>query len=364
MTEQVEALKNLEHSQEKLKQSEERLRQLADSMPQIVWTTGPEGEVDYYNNQWYKFTGFKKGKEDPLGIIHPDDKERVLKIWDDSVKSGKPYHVEYRFENRKRPGEYKWFLTRGLPVKNDKEEIIRWIGTYTDIDQLKELERQKDDFLAIASHELKTPVTSIKAYAQMLENMFMKRGDQEAANMLNKMDKQVNKLTDLIGDLLDVTRIESGKLQLNPSWFDFNKMVSETVHDIQRTAEHHKIITNLTPIEKVYGDKDRLAQVVINFLTNAIKYSPDSDKIIVDTQMQKNNVVLSVQDFGMGISKENIPKVFDQFYRVNENMLFTFPGMGLGLYICSEIMKRHNGKIGVKSIEGNGSTFHFSLSAR
>src|ERR1035437_7101280 len=200
-------------------------------MPQIVWTTGPEGEVDYYNNQWYKFTGFKKGKEDPLGIIHPDDKERVLKIWDDSVKSGKPYHVEYRFENRKRPGEYKWFLTRGLPVKNDKEEIIRWIGTYTDIDQLKELERQKDDFLAIASHELKTPVTSIKAYAQMLENMFMKRGDQEAANMLNKMDKQVNKLTDLIGDLLDVTRIESGKLQLNRSWFDFNKMVSETVHD-------------------------------------------------------------------------------------------------------------------------------------
>jgi PAS domain S-box-containing protein len=316
ITEQVLARKKLEHSQEELRQSEEKLRQLADSMPQIVWTTRPDGTVDYYNKQWYKYTGFKKGKEDWDSVIHPDDRERVLKVWDESVESGQPYQVEYRFKDRKKPNSYRWFLTRGLPIKNHKGEIIRWIGTYTDIHELKQLHRQKDDFLAIASHELKTPVTSIKAYGQMLENMFRKRGDQTSADMLHKMDSLVNKLTDLIGDLLDVTRIESGKLQLTPTWFDFNQMVEETVHDIQRTAEHHTIITNLESVEKVYGDKDRLAQVVVNFLTNAIKYSPDGKKIIVHSRMEKNNVVFSVQDFGMGISKENIPKVFDQFYRV------------------------------------------------
>jgi PAS domain S-box-containing protein len=360
ITEEVIARKRLEQSEAALKHSEERLQQLADSMPQIVWTTGPDGIVDYYNKQWYKYTGFKKGKEDWDSMIHPDDRKRVLNTWDESVQTGRPYQVEYRFKDRK-TDTYKWFLARGLPIRNDKGEITRWIGTYTEIHQLKELQRQKDDFLAIASHELKTPVTTIKAYGQMLEHMFRQRGDQKAAEMLHKMDTQINKLTDLIGDLLDVTRIESGKLQLNKSLFDFNGMVSENVHEIQHTANHHRIITQFEPVGEVFADKDRLGQVVVNFLTNAIKYSPHADSIIVQTEKQKNNVVLSVQDFGMGIAKENIYKVFDQFYRVNENMLFTFPGMGLGLYICAELIKRHGGKIWVKSIEGKGATFFFSV---
>jgi len=360
ITEEVVARKKLEESKAALKHSEDRLQQLADSMPQIVWTTGPDGIVDYYNKQWYKYTGFKKGKDDWDSTIHPEDRERVLNTWNECVKSGEPYQVEYRFKDRRVPNTYRWFLARGLPIKNKNGEIIRWIGTYTDIHQLKELQRQKDDFLAIASHELKTPVTTIKAYGQILENLFRKSGDQKAAEMMSKMDSQVNKLTDLIGDLLDVTRIESGRLQLNKSLFDFNSMVSENVQEIQHTASHHNIVCDLKPIGSVYGDKDRLGQVVVNFLTNAIKYSPYADTIIVSTKKQKNNVILSVQDFGMGIAKENLSKVFDQFYRVNANMLFTFPGMGLGLYICSELIKRHGGKIWVKSTEGKGATFFFS----
>jgi PAS domain S-box-containing protein len=360
ITEEVISRKRLEQSEAALKHSEERLQQLADSMPQIVWTTRADGIVDYYNKQWYKYTGFKKGKEDWDSTIHPDDRKRVLNTWDESVQTGRPYQVEYRFKDRK-TNSYRWFLARGLPIKNDEGKAIRWIGTYTDIHQLKELQRQKDDFLAIASHELKTPVTTIKAYGQMLEHMFRQRGDQKAAEMLHKMDAQINKLTDLIGDLLDVTRIESGRLQLKKSLFDFNEMVSENVQEIQHTANHHKITTELTPIGDVFADKDRLGQVVLNYLTNAIKYSPHSDTIIVRSKKQRNRVTLSVQDFGMGIAKENIHKVFDQFYRVNENMLFTFPGMGLGLYICSELIKRHGGKVWVESVEGKGATFYFSI---
>lgn len=175
------------------------------------------------------------------------------------------------------------------------------------------------------------------------------------------MDAQVNKLTNLIGDLLDVTKIQSGRMQFHEAYFDLNELIEEVVEEIQRTSEKHKIIKNLVKVENFCGDRERIGQVLTNLITNAIKYSPHADKVIVSTGVKKGNVTLCVEDFGVGIPKDKLERVFEQFFRVSGPKQDTFPGLGLGLYISSEIIKREGGKIWVESEEGKGSTFSFSL---
>lgn len=223
------------------------------------------------------------------------------------------------------------------------------------------LERQKDEFIGIASHELKTPVTSIKAYTQILQHRFQKAGDMKSAEMVGKMDAQIDKLTSLIGDLLDVTKIEGGKLQFHEGLFDFNELIGEIVEEVQRTTARHTLVQQLAKSRTIAGDRDRIGQVITNFLSNAIKYSPHADTIIIKTKTGKESVTFCVQDFGCGISKEDQEKVFERFYRIIASDQKTNPGLGLGLYIASEIIKRHNGKIWVESEKGKGSTFCFSL---
>ncbi len=221
--------------------------------------------------------------------------------------------------------------------------------------------KRKNEFIGMASHELKTPVTSVKAYAQVLQNRFTKAGDSQSATLLKKMDGQLDKLTNLIGDLLDATKIETGKLQFQKRLFDFKELVTEVVEEMQRTTNKHIIITKLGVSENIYGDRDRIGQVIVNLLANAIKYSPNADEIIVKTEDLKNEIMLSIQDFGVGISRGAQSKVFDQFFRVTDKNEKIFPGMGLGLYVSAEIIKRHQGQIWVESEKGKGSTFYFTL---
>ena len=186
--------------------------------------------------------------------------------------------------------------------------------------------------------------------------------DSLTSDMLVKVDGQLDRLTNLITNLLDVTKIEQGKLQYKESSFDFNELISEVIEDIQRTAERHEIIQHLSPAKRVFGDRERLGQVIINLLSNAIKYSPKANKIIVTTDIQHNDeLIFSVRDFGLGLSKEDEEKVFERFYRVEGTGYETYPGLGLGLYICAGIIQRHQGRIWVKSERGVGSTFYFSL---
>jgi signal transduction histidine kinase len=223
------------------------------------------------------------------------------------------------------------------------------------------LQQQKDDFIGIASHELKTPVTSIKAYTQVLEKILLKKGDVMEAGLMKKMDAQLNRLTNLIGDLLDVTKVNAGKLQYNHSDFDFNEMVKGVMEELQRTTEKHQLIADLKPIPLVFADQERLSQVVTNLITNAIKYSPDADHIVISTIVKDEAVELCVQDFGIGIANDKLDRVFEQFYRVGGSLQHTYPGLGLGLYISSEIIKREGGKIWVTSEQGKGSKFCFSI---
>ena len=271
----------------------------------------------------------------------------------------KTFELEFRYKTNK-TDEYIWFLNRATPVLDDDGNIKHWIGTSTNINEFKILSAQKDTFLGIASHELKTPLTSLKLYAQVLERMLRKTGDEKNAEFAKKMDLQIVKLTSLIGDLLDVTKINAGKIYLNEAEFDFEQLVTETVED-QRMSTSYTIELSTEKVGMVFADRDRIGQVITNFLSNAIKYSPNAEKIIVKIETVDNQVQFSVKDFGIGMPEDKKDKVFEQYYRVSGDEQTVFPGLGLGLYISSQIIERSKGKIWVNSVLDKGSTFYFSL---
>ncbi len=258
-------------------------------------------------------------------------------------------------------GSQKNIISSAIPILDENKNVRIVVGAFLDITERRNLEKQKDEFLGIASHELKTPITSIKAYTQVMQQLFQQQGDEKSVNLLKKMDNQINKLHLLIEDLLDVTKIESGKLLFNEEFFEFNELVNEIVEEVQRTSQRHKIIKILGDNKTVYGDRDRTGQVITNLLTNAIKYSPKSEEVIVTTQVDGNDVILLVQDYGIGIPVENQSQIFERFYRAKSDNSNTYAGLGLGLYIAKEIIRRQKGDIWFTSVVGKGSTFGFCL---
>jgi PAS domain S-box-containing protein len=359
---EINATKAMDLKNAELYQAVKELEFLANAVPAVVWTATPDGMLDYINERWYECSDVPIS--DSLGTkwaatLHPDDVRLTLKSWQSSISSGEPYQVEFRLKDKF--GNYRWWLVRALALTNKHGQISKWYGTNTDITEQKELERQKDNFLSVASHELNTPVTSIKAYAQVLETMLKRSGDEKNAALMAKMDKQINRLTSLIGDLLDVTKINSGRLEFQNVSFDFNEMVCDSIADLQLSAEKHEIQSKLGEVGMIVGDRERICQVVVNLLTNAIKYSPDANRIIVYTENHVDEVQLCVQDFGIGLNRDKKDRVFEQFYRVSGTKEHTFPGLGLGLYISSEIVKQLGGRIWVNSVEGKGSTFCFAI---
>ncbi|WP_336731972.1 PAS domain-containing sensor histidine kinase [Chryseobacterium sp. VD8] len=354
---------DLVKARKEVQESEKKYRDLADSMPQFVWTSDKRGKITYMNDNWYKYMKFKKeedANEAIKNIIRPEVYPNIIKIWEESVNTGKPFEVEYEFSDPDNPEVYRWFLGRAVPNLDSEGEIQQWIGTFTDIDDFKQLQNQKDNFLGIASHELKTPLTSLKLYTQFIGMNLNKQGDYKNAEVAKRMNDQIEKLTELVNDLLDVTKIQKGQIQLNESDFDFDQLVEDIVVEQQMTARH-KIIFKKSNIGKVTADRHRISQVMSNLISNAIKYSPDADEVIVSTQVKDNMIKFSVKDFGIGIPEDKQHKVFEQYYRVSGTKEHTFPGLGLGLYISSEIIKRTGGKIYVHSVEGKGSDFCFEI---
>jgi PAS domain S-box-containing protein len=345
-----------------LADSEQLLRNITSAAPTTLWMSDASGAVTYVNKTWVDWTG--RRYEQHLGngwlhAIHNADRQKVAARIGGNIAVHGLFEVEFRLNHV--DGTTHWCVLTGQPQYDTNGRFAGYIGSCVDITEQKLIQQQKDEFIGIASHELKTPVTSIKAYTQVLEKMLLKKGDIKEAAMITRMDAQINRLTSLIGDLLDVTKINSGKLQFNDHEFDFVPMVQELVEDLQRTTEKHTLIEKHADIGVVYGDKERIGQVIANLITNAIKYSPQADKIKITTSINNKEVKLCVQDFGIGISQDKLGKVFEQFYRVSGDMQHTFPGLGLGLYISSEIIKREGGKIWVTSSVGEGSTFCFSL---
>ncbi|MDQ7947555.1 MAG: PAS domain S-box protein [Pedobacter sp.] len=347
-----------------LAESEELLRSITTASPTGLWVANNEGAFTYVNQTWLDWVGmpFESQLHDGWAkSIHDDDQEKVVSSYNEAIVKQQVYETEFRIIHV--DGTIHWCVATGKP-QYINGQFIGFIGAFVDISVQKNLQLQKDNFIGIASHELKTPVTSIKAYAQVLERMLRARGDEKEAAMIHKMDAQINRLTSLIGDLLDVTKINSGKLQFNDRAFDFNELVKEVIEELQRTTDSHQLIEDLEPNVVVFGDQERIGQVITNLITNAIKYSPSADRVIIHTDIQDQDVVFCVEDFGIGIEETKLDQVFDQFYRVSNDEQHAFQGLGLGLYISAEIIKREHGRIWVDSELGKGSKFYFSLSVR
>lgn len=353
---------DLVKAREHIKASEERFHTLADNIPNLAWMAHPDGWVYWYNSRWYDYTGTTPEQAEGWGwqAVHdPQALPAVLEQWKGALQSGEPATMVCPL--RGADGLFRPFLTRAVPIYDTRGAIVQWFGTGTDISEQKRLEQQKEEFIGVASHELKTPLTSIKAYAQLLERGFRRGGDERTTELLKKMDAQIDKLNGLIGDLLDVTRIESGKLLFHPSSFDYHKLVQEIVEETQQTTTRHTIVMQLSSSVMLYADRNRIGQVLTNLLTNAIKYAPHAETIIVKTVHTDETLITSVLDFGIGIPKEKCQHIFERFGRVEGERQITYPGLGLGLYISAEFVKRHHGSIWVESEEGKGSTFSFSL---
>jgi len=347
--------KGRREAQATMKSEIDHFHLMLQALPQIAFTLNENGEVDFVNGKWYQYSE----SEQDFPVTHPDDHDIRLEL-EECRKRGKALELEIRIKNIKTK-LYRYHLLRMSPVL-DGDIIKNWVGTFTDIDDQKRIEKEKDEFLSIASHELKTPLTSIKAYTQLLDRKLKSRNETSELVFVEKTLDQIDKLNSLITDLLDVSKIDNGKLKINKKPENLNQVLEGAIETILHTSgndvkiERHGVKPDfLIPLDKI-----RIEQVLINFLTNAIKYSPDNHQIIVSTFTDEKEVRISVTDFGIGIQDFKQEYVFQKFYRVEESSL-QFQGLGIGLYICSEIINQHHGTIGVSSELGEGSTFYFTL---
>ena len=354
------------NSQLNLKESEARFRTLVQDnpMPTAFYET-EDIVIKIANNEMLKLWDKDKsiiGKPMIEGIPELAG-QPFIPILKEVFRSGVPYHADQQEAVLVMDGvpTKSWFNFTYKPLRNATGKVYGILHAAIDVTRQVQLQQQKDEFLGIASHELKTPVTSVKAYTQVLERMIRLEGDEKKANMVHKMDQQLNRLTGLIGDLLDVTKIQAGKMVLNLSTFDFDNLVKDIVEEMQHTTLKHQLNATLNSFVKVETDRERIGQVITNFLSNAIKYADDADNVEIKSEVIGNEVILSVKDYGIGISEDLQQYVFDQFYRVSGHQQHTYPGLGLGLYISAEIIKNTGGRIWLESEAGTGSTFYFAL---
>lgn len=230
-----------------------------------------------------------------------------------------------------------------------------------DITARKKLERRKDEFIGLASHELKTPLTSMKVFIQLLQRSFKASEDTTNLTYIERMNRQIDRLSSLVEELLDVSKIEAGQLQLKIETFNANDLVKDTIQEMEGVSSHHRLSIKGKASRGAQGDVFRLKQVLINLITNAVKYSPQAEKVTIKISQTSKETILSVTDQGVGIPELDQKRIFEKFFRASGKNKHSFPGLGLGLYLSKKIVERHGGRIWLESIEGQGSTFSFSL---
>ena len=339
--------------------SREYFQYLANNIPVIIWTADTEGKLNYINRRWYEYTGFdlEESKTKQNELVHPDDLETSSTAWRYALKYKQKYEQEFRFK-RNPDGAYRWHYAQAIPFKDEYGNITAWIGTSIDIDdQKKQLER-KDEFIGVASHELKTPLTSLKGYLQLME--LQKTLPELVKSYISKANLSLVKLQRLVDELLDVSRIKAGKLEFSKQIFNLTELVSQCVDNSRIMYPLFTIKKELQENIMVMGNEERIEQVFMNLINNAVKYSPECKKIIVRTESDDTSAIVSVVDFGVGMSEQDQKFIFERFYRANGHDHLT-PGLGMGLYIASEIMKEHKGEIQVRSKLNEGCVFTFSL---
>jgi len=355
------------------------LRALADTLPQIVWITRPDGYIEYYNRRWWEFTGltFEQAKGEGWHLtIHPDDLARTADRWNEAVHTGEPYEIEYRFR-RASDGEYRWFLGRAIPSRDATGQIVRWFGTSTDIndhklaeqalrhakEQIEANSRAKDEFLAILSHELRTPLSAILGWVQLLQMGVLDQKEHDEA--LQTIKEQAKVQSQLIEDLLEVSRIINGKFHMRDEAIELHRVIQIAMDGVRPSATDKGVVLEHGEWDNalfVRGDPQRLQQVTWNLLTNAVKFTPAGGTITVSLDRANSQARLTVADNGKGIPPDMLLRIFERFQQADSSATRAHGGLGLGLSIVKHIVSLHHGSISAQSDgEGTGAAFTVTL---
>jgi PAS domain S-box-containing protein len=346
-----------------LKENEAFLSSIIQTVRESLLVLDPDFNVISANDHFFKT--FKVNSQETIGRKfydlgnHQWNIERLKELLIKILPTNNPvldFEVEHDFPHIGK----KLMLLNAYRVELEGQYKDSILIAIEDITERREIERRKDDFLSIASHELKTPLTSIKGFMQMLKRLEPAGLPEQYKVIFEKVNVAIDRLGSLITDLLDVSRIQSGNIEIHKEVFDFDKMVSETIEQMQSTTLTHKIIVTGATNASVLADEQQLVQVLNNLLANAIKYSPDSSEIFVYISTVSDYVKLSVRDTGVGINQEDQQRIFQRFFRGAEFQK-KFAGMGIGLYICEQIIKNHDGTIWVESERNQGATFNFTI---
>ena len=352
-------------------EAEMRFREIANAMPQAVWSTRPDGFHDYYNDQWYGFTGVPHGSTDGEGwndLFHPDDRELAWDKWRESLRTGATYEIEYRL--RHRSGHYRWVLGRALPVRDGHGAIVRWIGTCTDIHEqkltqqaLQQADRRKDEFLAMLAHELRNPLAPIATAASLLG---LSMGLPERVQQVGKViSRQAAHMTGLIDDLMDVSRVTRGMVTLEKERVLLSAVIDDAVEQVRSQLEGrgHRLEAHAALGDVlVAGDRKRLVQVLANILGNAAKYTPSGGHIVLTSGIEDGRALISVRDNGIGMAPELVASAFELFHQGKRSPDRSQGGLGVGLALVRSLVQLHGGTVAAASEgEGRGSTFTLTL---
>ncbi len=354
------------------RESAYRYRLLGDAMPLCVFAATADGTLRYGNRAWTELSGLPAEAVVDLWrseVVHPEDRQSVHEDWCQSVHTGQPFEVQFRLRRRS-DLSYRWHLGRAVPERNERGRITGWIVTATDIDDQKQAEQElahanaaKDTFLAAASHELRTPLAAAKMQVQLARRKYGAELTHGTSRAFEGLDRQVDRMTKLVSDLLDVSRLLTGRLSLEVEEFDLVPLLHATCERLQALSSEHRLKVEAPERLLMWGDPGRIEQVVTNLVSNAIRYSPQGGPVELRAWLEDGEVALQVRDHGVGIPAEKLATIFERFGQAHGAR---YGGLGLGLTISQGIIEQHGGRIWAESqgIEKEGSTFHVRLPVR
>ncbi|MGA3172731.1 MAG: response regulator [Chthoniobacteraceae bacterium] len=341
-----------------LSESEARFRALAEDMPHLVWESDPDGLSTYQNAKWRNYTGIAREitRDDWPRILHPQDSPSLISEWEKSIETGSEFDTYCRLR-RAADGAYRWFQIKAAPVRNSSGAIIRWVGTCTDVHEqrkaeeaLVEADKRKDEFLAMLGHELRNPLAAIRQAVSITENISEDPGARQWAAAV--IDRQTAQLSRMVDDLLDVERINRGRIDLRLEALDLDAVLARAIEAVRAAMEQkgHTLVAEIDdPGLRVNGDSARLEQVFVNLLGNAVKYTPEHGRIRLSARRDHSEVVISVADNGIGISPDLLPHVFKLFTQGETSLDRAEGGLGIGLTVVKSLVEMHGGFVEVLS---------------
>jgi PAS domain S-box-containing protein len=349
-------------SRHQIEAAEEMLRLAIDSADMGTWVANRTTNTLMFSEQAKKIHGMPAEVDITLSgsndLILPDYVHKVNDTIEHAVQNRSSFEVEYII-NPMDGGKPRWIRTTGKAQYDDKGEPLTISGTMIDITESKAYDQQKDDFISIASHELKTPVTSLKAALQLLDRMKNNPSLQVLPKLIEQSNRSMDKISTLIEDLLNLSRMNEGQLKLDKTRFIIAHMLNQCCNHVRVAGKHELILQGDEELE-VMADEHRVDQVIVNMVNNAVKYAPNSKQIFFNVEKVGDMARISVKDTGPGIAPDKLSHLFERYYRTDASG-YQNSGLGLGLYISAEIIRKHGGEIGVDSELGKGSTFWFTL---